>query len=109
MNKTREKSMAEKVYAFFKRHAWIQGTNRCGDCYCLGGAAAAIVGGFTDNPAVLTLEGDAARRQLAVELGFGSGTINPTNAMVNWNDLAGRARKDILDRLREAVQRQRAA
>jgi hypothetical protein len=109
MNKTREKSMAEKVYAFFKRHAWIQGTNRCGDCYCLGGAAAAIVGGLTDNPAVLTAEGDAARRQLAVELGFGSGMFSPTEAMVNWNDFADRTRRDILDRLREAVQQQRAA
>jgi hypothetical protein len=103
------KSMAELVYNFFKRALWGKGSNRQlntkGLCFCIQGAAAAVVpnGYLYEEGNDLSQQGKLARNQLAAELGF----VRVAD-MVHWNDNCATV-EQVKARLRQAIRKQGTA
>jgi hypothetical protein len=94
-------SITEKVYNFFKRHGWTQLEWHNNGCFCLSGAASMVVGGLDIDTEHLNDKGREAQECLAKELGF-----EDSSGMEVWNDIRLRTKREVLDRLRDAIHKQ---
>lgn len=105
----RERTLVEKVIRFFEGGGrWTRHDLYRRGCYCLGGAAALCAG---QDPRAVIIDVDT-QEEFARSLGFvpeGEYRRTARGSMYRWNDDPKRTRRQVMQRLYEARDRERAA